>query len=93
MINILNLKIVLRDIHQNREHGRELILKGEHPMVPCLRIEDGMGDLRWLYESSDIIHYLTSQRGSAGGKRENSLLLLDVSRKDQKPLPVAGSIQ
>ena len=63
VINKLNLRIELRDIHRNREHERELILKGGHLMVPCLRIEDGKGAIRWLYESTDIIRYFVERFG------------------------------
>ena len=26
--------------------------------VPCLRVEDGQGEVQWMYESGEIIGYL-----------------------------------
>lgn len=31
-------------------------------MVPCLRIEEG-GEVKWLYESTDIIQFLNTRFG------------------------------
>jgi glutathione S-transferase len=45
------------------EAGRraELIAGGGKGQVPCLRIETDDGNVRWLYESADIIAYLREQ--------------------------------
>ena len=40
---------------------RELIEQGGQYMVPCLRIEKEDGTAQWLYESTDIIRYLTER--------------------------------
>ena len=40
----------------------ELIAQGSRVMVPCLRIKEGV-EVKWLYESKDIIQFLI--RGSA----------------------------
>ncbi len=44
-----------------REPGalRELLLGGGRATVPCLRIDSG-DEVRWLYESADIIDYLAA---------------------------------
>ena len=45
------------DIHE--KYRQELIAGGKKQQVPCLLIaEKGKSD-RWLYESQDIINYLT----------------------------------
>ncbi len=52
-----SLKIAVRDAKQ--DPGRqELLAGGGELKVPCLRIEEGEGKVRWLYESSDIVRYL-----------------------------------
>ena len=56
----LGVKIPLRNIAANPEYRHELIAGGGKEQVPCLRIEHGDGQFRWLYESSDIIRYLKS---------------------------------
>ena len=40
---------------------RELLMGGGRATVPCLRIEDDAGAVRWLYESNDIVEYLAGQ--------------------------------
>jgi glutathione S-transferase len=54
----LGLELELRDV--DREAGRraELIAGGGKGQVPCLRIEDPSGAVRWMYESADIGEYL-----------------------------------
>ena len=54
----MELDIELRDINSIPEFASELIAGGGKPQVPCLRIESADGDVRWLYESMDIIQYL-----------------------------------
>ncbi len=39
----------------------ELIAGGGKKQVPCLRIDSENGDVQWMYESDDIIHYLKQQ--------------------------------
>ncbi len=60
-ISRLGLEIELRDIHQSREHQRELVEATGRETVPVLRIEDTGGEIRWLPESLDIIDYLERQ--------------------------------
>lgn len=52
----LGLDIELRDIRKNDAFRKELIRGGGKQQVPCLRIEQD-GQVRWLYESSDIVRY------------------------------------
>ncbi len=54
------LNIELRDAKNNRSYKKELMQKGGQYKVPCLRIQNDSGDIKWLYESNDIIAYLTT---------------------------------
>ena len=60
-IHGLNVNIEIRDI-KNTVYRDELIAQGGRVMVPCLRIEEG-GDVKWLYESKDIIQFLNARFG------------------------------
>ncbi len=62
-IEHLALKIELRDIYSGDQYGQELMQGGGSGMVPCLRIEDENGDIRWMYESADIVNYLNGRFG------------------------------
>ena len=42
-----------------REHAQALMQGGGKTQVPCLRIEDNDGQVQWMYESDDIIRYLS----------------------------------
>ena len=42
------------------EAFRELLQGGGKSTVPCLRIERGI-EVSWMYESMDIIDYLSNQ--------------------------------
>lgn len=52
------LNIELRDAKKTELHRDELLQGGGKVKVPCLRIDEGEGEVRWMYESSDIISYL-----------------------------------
>ncbi len=54
----LGLKITLKDVLSEPGNSAELIAGGGKMQVPCLRVELVDGDVRWIYESSEIIHYL-----------------------------------
>ncbi|MDR9436279.1 MAG: glutathione S-transferase N-terminal domain-containing protein [Thiohalophilus sp.] len=54
----LSLNIEKRDALGNPVHRRELLEGGGEIKVPCLRITEDDGQVRWLYESDDIIDYL-----------------------------------
>ncbi len=62
-IHTLGVDIELRDINKNTEHREDLQQGGGRVKVPCLRIEEN-NEVRWMYESNDIIAYL-KQRASA----------------------------
>jgi glutaredoxin len=51
------IEMPMRDILKDESAYRELVEGGGLSQVPCLRIEAD-GDVRWLYESLDIIDYL-----------------------------------
>jgi len=56
-IHQLNIAIEGRDINKNPMHREQLEAGGGKVKVPCLRIEEG-DDVRWLYESDEIINFL-----------------------------------
>ncbi len=59
-IRRLNIPVETRDAQNNQQYRAELEAEGGAIKVPCLRIEDG-DEVRWMYESSDIIAYLNSR--------------------------------
>lgn len=54
------LQIESRDILRDPDARRALTEGGGRATVPCLRIERN-GTQRWLYESLDIIEYLSNR--------------------------------
>ncbi len=62
-IQRLGLDIERRNIRQNRAYAEELYGGGGRTTVPCLRIETPDGEIRWLYESRDIIAWLERYGG------------------------------
>jgi glutathione S-transferase len=59
----LKLNIELKDIHQFPDYGEELVRHGGRSTVPCLRIQEEDGKVRWLYESPDINRFLEEKFG------------------------------
>nr|WP_298444064.1 glutathione S-transferase N-terminal domain-containing protein [uncultured Ferrimonas sp.] len=59
----LDLPMALRDTKVGSPHRDELASEGGKLMVPCLRIEEA-GEVRWMYESGDIIAYLEQRFGA-----------------------------
>jgi glutaredoxin len=57
----LNLRVELRDAQKVAAFKEELLKGGGELQVPCLRIPEGEGKFRWIYESSDIVEYLRKQ--------------------------------
>ena len=53
-----SLNIELRDAKNSAAYKEELTKEGGKYKVPCLRIENDTGDIKWLYESNNIIAYL-----------------------------------
>lgn len=58
------IELPLKDAMREPARG-ELQAGGGKLQVPCLRIENGDGSVRWLYESSDIIQYLRERLPAA----------------------------
>ena len=57
----LNLRVELRDADQVPAFKEELLSGGGELQVPCLRIPEGNGKFRWMYESNAIVEYLRKQ--------------------------------
>jgi len=55
------LNIELRDAKNDPAFKEELTTQGGKHKVPCLRIETGAGEVKWLYESDDIISFLEGE--------------------------------
>lgn len=55
------LKIDTRDVKRVLDAREELLAGGGLLKVPCLRIDNDAGQTQWLYESSDIINYLSER--------------------------------
>ena len=53
------VEVELRDIQLSPVYLNELITYGGIPQVPCLLIEKEDGDSEWLYESDDIIRFVS----------------------------------
>ena len=53
----MGLNIELRDARGDPDIAAELRHEGGRYQVPCLRIEEN-GEIKWLYESSDIVAWL-----------------------------------
>ena len=58
------LEIETRDVKRNDAAREELLAGGGDLKVPCLRVDDGPGDVRWMYESGEIIGYLENRFSS-----------------------------
>lgn len=56
------IDLPMRDTLRDAAAFRELLMGGGRATVPCLRIETETGDVSWLYESADIMDYLTARR-------------------------------
>ena len=56
-----SLNIPIYDAKRDEFRRGELLQGGGKIKVPCLRIEEKNGDVRWMYESNDIIDYLETQ--------------------------------
>ncbi len=53
------IEIRMRDTMRDMTAFRELLVGGGRTMVPCLKITNANGETTWLYESNDIIEYLS----------------------------------
>jgi glutaredoxin len=59
----LGLDVEMRDVFADSTLRDELIQARGRPTVPVLWIKSPDGEVRWMPESSDIIHYLESMYG------------------------------
>ena len=60
-IKTKQLSIKQYNIRKDESAYKELLEGGGKKQVPCLKIEEQPGSVRWLYESDDIIEYLSKQ--------------------------------
>jgi len=56
-----SLNIETRDARRDPRHRQEMLEQAGQVKVPCLRISEPQGEVRWLFESNDIIRYLESR--------------------------------
>jgi glutaredoxin len=54
----MGLNVETRDARRVPTYREELLSGGGRIKVPCLRIQETNGQVRWLYESAEIIGYL-----------------------------------
>ena len=66
------LNIETRDAKRSEQFKEELVKGGGQLKVPCLRIEEESGDVRWMYESGDIISYLEGRFNPEANDAETS---------------------
>jgi len=60
----LSLHIPLKDVGTDKTAFDELMRGGKKDQVPCLMIpQTGGGEVRWIYESSEIIAFLRTLEG------------------------------
>ncbi|OKY24801.1 MULTISPECIES: glutaredoxin family protein [Thalassotalea] len=59
------IALPLQNINKSDEANQALIEQGGKRKVPCLRIEHDNNSVEWLYESNDIINYLTNRVNSS----------------------------
>ncbi|MDH5484215.1 MAG: glutathione S-transferase N-terminal domain-containing protein [Gammaproteobacteria bacterium] len=57
-IKRLSLNIEVRDAQKDQGHRAELVAGSGQAKVPCLRITDENGNVRWMTESAVIVNYL-----------------------------------
>lgn len=62
-MDLLGIEMNLRNVRQDPAYRQELVEGGGRSMVPCLRIDNPDGEPTWMYESADIIEYLTRRFG------------------------------
>ena len=55
------IELPMRDTARDAAAHQELVAGGGRPTVPCLKITDAQGEVRWMYESMDIMRFLDAQ--------------------------------
>lgn len=63
VIRQLGLNIETRDARNDPQWGQELINEGGKYQVPCLRIVQDDGSVKWMYESDNINFFLNERFG------------------------------
>ncbi|MEC9381971.1 MAG: glutaredoxin domain-containing protein [Thermodesulfobacteriota bacterium] len=56
-----NIAINTKDAKRNKDYADELISGGGKLQVPCLKIEESTSNVKWMYESKDIIKFLSKE--------------------------------
>jgi len=56
----IDVNVELKNTLMDPQNRTDLIQGGGRSTVPCLKITDESGNVQWMYESMDIIHYLKS---------------------------------
>ena len=64
-IDRLGIQVELRDIQRDPTHRNALVEATGRMTVPCLRIEESPGEVRWIHESVDIIRFLEAREAAA----------------------------
>jgi len=54
----LSLPVDLRDPKRSADAKKELVDGSGILKCPCLKIDDGEGDIQWMFDSKEIIGYL-----------------------------------
>ncbi len=67
----LNLPIETRDAKRQTNWRDELATEGGEVKVPCLRIAEEDGAVKWMYESADIISYLEQHFSASSPQHSN----------------------
>lgn len=57
----LSLPIELRDPKRSESAKEELVAGAGKLKCPCLKIDDGEGNIQWMFDSKDIISYLETR--------------------------------
>jgi len=65
-IRRLGLNIEQRDARNDPQWNQELVNEGGKYQVPCLKISDADGSVKWIYESKKINQYLDDRFASNG---------------------------
>eukprot|EP01034_Spumella_vulgaris_P028662 gene28662-35560_t len=65
----LSLPIEKRDAQHNSAHRDELLQGSGATKVPCLKITEANGQIRWLQDSGAIVAYLRDRIGHAKALR------------------------
>ena len=58
------VELPMRDTMRDPQAHEELVAGGGRATVPCLKITDESGAVRWMYESMDIMRYLDGKLAS-----------------------------